>query len=100
MFVLDVVGEVDLGTSGELEAALAAVPGDVSRIVVDLARITFLDSSALNALVRQEKVLAARGVALTLVIPPGSPATEIFKLTHLTETFTIVPTFDENVVGL
>lgn len=95
--VVDVTGEIDLGTSGELEAVLAAVPDEVTRVVVDLGGISFLDSSALNALVRQEKLLTARRVALALVIPAGTPAAAIFELTHLTGSFTIVPTIDEAV---
>jgi anti-sigma B factor antagonist len=96
-FVVEVDGEIDLGTSGEFEDVLVSLPRDVTRVVVDLAAITFLDSSALNVLVRQEKELTARGVELTLVIPPATPAAAIFQLTHLTETFTIVPTVEQAV---
>ncbi len=95
--IVEVVGEIDLGTSGELESALLAAPGDAGRVVVDLAGVTFLDSSALNALIRQEKRLAAHGTELTLVIPAGTPAQAIFELTHLSGTFAIVPTVDQAV---
>ncbi len=97
VYVVDVAGEIDLGTSGELEEMLASVTDGVTRVVVDLAGTTFLDSSALNVLVRQEKELTARDTELTLVIPPGTPAAAIFELTHLTETFTIVPTVEQAV---
>jgi len=47
--VLRVIGEVDLATVSEMERALAASSSS-SLFVVDLTECTFLDSSALHAL--------------------------------------------------
>ena len=47
--VVVVGGEIDMATVPQLEAALSGVDGDV---VVDLAAVTFLDSSGIGMLVR------------------------------------------------
>jgi anti-anti-sigma factor len=49
--VLSVLGEVDLATAPILDEHLAAVEaGDAERIVVDLDRVSFMDSSGLQVL--------------------------------------------------
>lgn len=49
--VVDVRGEVDLSTAGELEAAVAAALADrPTALVVDLTDVTFLDSAGLGVL--------------------------------------------------
>lgn len=47
--LVHVIGEVDLATVSEMERALAASSA-APRVVVDLTECTFLDSSALHAL--------------------------------------------------
>jgi anti-anti-sigma factor len=49
--VVAAVGEIDLSNASQLADALAAVNG-ASRVVVDLTRCTFFDSSCLSVLAR------------------------------------------------
>ncbi len=49
---ITVAGEVDLATAPELRTALMAARGDVT---VDLAEVSFMDSSGLGALVAARK---------------------------------------------
>ena len=60
---VQVIGEVDLATSPELRECLSGLEGVV---VVDLAGVSFLDSSGLNALIGSKKQLAATGGTLRL----------------------------------
>ncbi|MFF4729994.1 STAS domain-containing protein [Streptomyces mirabilis] len=59
--VIAVRGEVDLDNAGELDEALAAAgrarPGAV---VLDLAAVTFLDSTTINVVLRAHGVLGPR----------------------------------------
>ncbi len=49
--VLSVLGEVDLATAPILDEQISALAaGDASTIVVDLDRVTFMDSSGLQVL--------------------------------------------------
>jgi anti-sigma B factor antagonist len=62
-----VSGELDLATAPELEAvfeSLAPTPSD--RVLVDLAAVTFLDSSGIRALVRGKRRLQDAGVPLVV----------------------------------
>jgi anti-anti-sigma factor len=67
--VLHPVGELDLATAPKLREALGAnVSGDV---VVDLSRLSFIDSTGLNVLVDAYKRLTTRGHQITLRAPAG-----------------------------
>ena len=56
------------------------------RAVVDLGRVTFLDSTVLGALVGAIRRMRERGGELYLVYPPH-PASRIFELTGLDAVF-------------
>ena len=66
--LVSVSGELDLYTSGCLQARIEEAdtvgPGTV---LVDLSEISFIDSSALEVLVRESKRLESRGHSLVLV---------------------------------
>jgi anti-anti-sigma factor len=56
--IVAVAGEIDLATAPQLRAALTAAPGDLT---VDLAGVTFMDSSGLGALVAALKHTVGSG---------------------------------------
>jgi anti-sigma B factor antagonist len=66
--LVSVSGELDLHTSGcllaRIEEADTVGPGTV---LVDLSEISFIDSSAIEVLVRESKRLEGRGHSLVLV---------------------------------
>jgi anti-sigma B factor antagonist len=66
--VVDLAGELDLGTVAELEAALPA-PARGDLLVVDLRKLRFIDSSGLHALMRLDA--AARGEGWTFALVRG-----------------------------
>jgi anti-sigma B factor antagonist len=64
-------GEADLAVVDQLFETMAearAVPG-VRRIVMDLARLTFVDSSGLGALIAGYRMATQDGLAFTVVDP-------------------------------
>jgi anti-sigma B factor antagonist len=69
---LEPVGEVDLNVSAALRTAeLEAIesPG-VTGVIVDLQRVTFMDSVGIWALVDGMKAAAQKGIAYTVINPP------------------------------
>jgi len=98
--VVAVAGEIDLFTAPELKQTLAdAVESGSSRIVVDLTRTTFLDSTALGVLIGAVKRLRSRDGMLTIVNTDPNIA-KTFEITGLDQIFTIRPTREEAVEAL
>jgi anti-sigma B factor antagonist len=98
--VVAVRGEIDLFTAPEVKAALAAAIDDgKTRLVVDLAETTFLDSTALGVLIGAVKRLRSRDGAMTIVNTDPNIA-KTFEITGLDQIFTIRETRDEAVAAL
>jgi anti-anti-sigma factor len=76
-----VAGQVDLDTAEQLAAGLESCHGTV---VVDLAGVTFIDSSGLGTLVRARNRLTSEGGDL-LVAEPTEMVRRLFELTGLSE---------------
>jgi anti-anti-sigma factor len=71
---LTVSGELDMATAPELREHLAAaLDSGVTRIVVDLRDVTFVDSVGLAAVLHARSRLLAGG-RLALIVAPGSYA--------------------------
>jgi anti-sigma B factor antagonist len=89
-------GEVDAYSApelrGELVAALA--PPSATLLVVDLSRTTFLDSSALGALVGGLKRAREQDKRLVVVVPLGG-VRRIFEITSLDRVFDLYETLGE-----
>ncbi len=95
--VLTLTGEVDISNVGDFQRALEATPHE-DVIVIDMASVEFLDSTALAALVRFRNARVARGSSVTLVI--ASPLVQrIFDITNFDREFKIVRRL-EDVPGL
>ncbi len=90
--VVSVRGEMDLHTAPRFQYAVErAVENEgVGAVVVDLGDVTFMDSTALSALMRSKETLGQQGVSLRLAAP--SRAVErIFSVTGFQDYFDIFP---------
>jgi anti-anti-sigma factor len=63
-------GEVDASNIAEFEAALTMAVAGLSELVADLARVRFMDLTAVRALERQAERLGEAGGRLVLQSPP------------------------------
>jgi anti-anti-sigma factor len=86
---LYVVGEVDLATVGGFAALDRAIVGFDGVVTVNLAGVTFMDSSALCALLRAHVALDAVGRTL-VVAEPGPVARRLFELAGVRDTLRLV----------
>jgi anti-sigma B factor antagonist len=87
--VLTVEGELDMATSDRLRAAAEnALREGCRHLVLDLAQVSFIDSTGVGALVAIRKLAIDREAALTLR-DPSPPARRILELSTLVDVFTV-----------
>jgi anti-anti-sigma factor len=74
-------GELDLASVEELERKLSdARAGAPERVIVDLGRLSFIDSSGLRTIVQADANARAAGIKLVLR-PGGESIQRVFQLT-------------------
>jgi anti-sigma B factor antagonist len=98
--VITVAGELDLYTAPRLkENLLAALEDGVLKIVVDMAGVHFIDSSALGVLIGGVKRLKPKGGRLVLVSVDEN-VNWIFQITGLNSVFDIFSSRDDALRSL
>ncbi len=97
--VVVVHGELDVSTTPRLKDKVMSLAEQAhASAVVDLSAVTFVDSTALGALVSGVKRFRENGGDLRLVVV--DPHIEkVLEITGLTEVFAIFPTSTEAVSG-
>jgi anti-sigma B factor antagonist len=94
MCALTVEGELDLATAPRLKWALTDVLGaGCSQVVLDLSRVTFIDSTALGVLVGVQRRLDAP--ARLAIVGAHSDVLRILELSGLDGMFDVFSTFDD-----
>ena len=89
--VLRLAGELDMSTAPELlDQVVALVAAGTSRVVVDLAALTFCDSAGLTSFVRADRRCAAAGGWLRLTGAHGHVA-RVIEISGLGEVLTYRP---------
>ena len=74
-------GEIDSSNASQLRLALwERLPSASSALVLDLAGVTYLDSSGIHLLFDLGRRLAARRQAIRLVVPAGAPVRRVLEL--------------------
>ena len=87
-----VTGEIDMACAWEVADVVfdAATRGGVVRVVADLSRVTFMDSTGVSALVAAKQALDANGQELVVSAVPDGVA-QILKITGVDEILTVEP---------
>jgi anti-sigma B factor antagonist len=97
--VVEVDGDVDLGTSGTLRRTLFAALPETSILALNLGAIRYIDSSGIATLI--EVLNDSRRLNKQFVLFGVSTAVEeVFRLTHVIRIFRIVQTEQEALGGL
>jgi len=90
--LVTVVGEIDFETAPRFDQALSDAVQDkrTHGMVVDLSGVSFLDSSALNALIRcfERQKLRMEGLCL---VAADSRVTTLLEVTRLDQVLRVVP---------
>jgi anti-sigma B factor antagonist len=86
--VVDVEGDVDMGTSPDLRKILLATLPETTRLALNLEAIRSIDSSGIATLI--EILKKAQGLKKEFVLFGLRPAVEnVFKLTHVITLFQV-----------
>jgi anti-anti-sigma factor len=89
--VASISGEIDMSNAADLAgAAVASLTVESASLVLDLAKVTYLDSAAIHMVYELREKLASRGLRLALVVPDDAPTMTALRLTGVPES---VPTF-------
>ena len=92
--VVDVEGDVDLGTSPNLRRTLFDLLGKKPKLAVNLRGVRYIDSSGIATLI--EVLKSTQRLPMEFVLFGLSPAVQdAFRLTHVNRIFRIVETEDQ-----
>ena len=93
--LIAISGELDLAATPELSTVMLIAAGSPGALVVlDLARVEFIDSSALGTLLKAGGEIESAGKRLRIVCADG-PVRRLLEMTNLTNRFQLCPTRDE-----
>ena len=94
--IVSPTGEIDAHSAPRLRSTIVDELGDaaVMHLVVDLSRVSFLDSSALGVLVGTLKRMRERDGRLDIVLP-SSHARRVFEITALDRVLALHETLAE-----
>jgi anti-anti-sigma factor len=87
--LVTVSGELDLASVDELRAAVSDVAGRSRSVVVDVSDVSFIDSTALAALLRSNDELRSDGVAMIVACPPAGAVRRLLTMTSLDDRLTL-----------
>jgi anti-sigma B factor antagonist len=93
--LITITGELDIAATPELSTVmLIASTSPGSLVVLDLAGVEFIDSSALGTLLKVGGEVESAGKRLRIVCA-GGPVRKLLELTNLTNRFQLCPTRDD-----
>lgn len=79
--VAALTGEIDISNTERIGRAVTQAMSNRSlALILDLSEVDFIDSAGIRLIYQLREDLRARGQALRLVIPSGSPTTEALNL--------------------
>jgi anti-sigma B factor antagonist len=92
--VVDVEGDVDLGTSPNLRRALFELMDKTPKLAVNLRKVRYIDSSGIATLI--EVLKSTQRLPVEFILFGLSPAVQdAFRLTHVNRIFRIVETEEQ-----
>ena len=99
--VLVLYGEVDLHVAPELRDRLTSIVDEgADYVVLDLTRVSFIDSMALGVVLNAQKRLGSSGGQLRAIVPSSSELRRVFELTMLDQVITLDESRQEALAGL
>jgi circadian clock protein KaiB len=94
--VIAVSGELDSGAHPFLTARVGrAIGAGKTRLVIDLAQATFLDSTGLSALLGYARRFRSPGAAFAVVVAPASQPFGRFEISHTRDLLTVCDSREE-----
>ena len=86
---IDLAGEIDIYNCGEVKKLIDAyVNRKIKKIIVDMGKVTYIDSSTIGVLLSEFKRLKAQKGGLKLINLKGSPRS-VLEMARLEDFFSI-----------
>jgi anti-anti-sigma factor len=99
VYVVALAGDLDLASAAALLPRVSQLPTSASAtVVVDVAGVSFMDSSGLNALIACARAVESGGGQL-LVSGASEHLTRVFEVVHLAESVAVVPSLEAALNG-
>jgi anti-anti-sigma factor len=99
--VATIDGEIDLSNATELEIAIShAVGNEAAGLVVDLARVEYLDSAGITLLFNLARRVARRQQQFLVVVPGEAHVREILSLSGATGALPLHASLDDALAQL
>lgn len=96
--VVGLAGELDLYNANDVREALLEVCAEEPvRLVVDLAEVTFIDSTALGVLIEARSRMTNRRAFL--LAAPGMETTRALEISGLDKHFVVLDTVDQAIAA-
>lgn len=93
--------DVDIANTETIEATiLGAIPNSAVGVVIDLARVRYLDSAGIRMLFGIVRQLEACRQRVAIALDPDSPLRKLLKITNLDEVAYVCVSHDDCVLGL
>jgi anti-sigma B factor antagonist len=90
--LLEVEGELDIATAPRMLAALNEAFSDLSLpLVVDLSKVSFIDSTGLALLMNAHRRVLRRGQGFAILCPQG-PISRMFEIADMVESLRVYRT--------
>jgi anti-anti-sigma factor len=83
-------GEVDLGSADRLRAALLAPDAQAPNVILDLRRVSFIDSSGLSVVVGAHQRARSEGFRFAIAVGGAPEVRRLFELAALDRTLTLI----------
>lgn len=80
--VVTLDGELDISVASDTEEAIRSAADDSSRLVLDLRRLVFIDSTGVRMILRVDSDLRTQGKRLA-VVSGSEPVDRVFRVTGL-----------------
>lgn len=98
--IVEIAGEVDIATVSLLSKALGdAVTSAVGDLILDTQRLTYIDSTGIQALVSTQQKLESQGRVLAVVGCHGIFG-KLMEVSHLSDRFPTYSSVDEALIDL
>jgi anti-anti-sigma factor len=98
--VISLAGELDLSTIRNLEPRLLEEVRNPVGVVVDLTRLSFIDSSGIGLLIKAFRSLDERPGGMYTVVAPGSQVERVFQLAGIDRALRVFTTRDHALSAL
>ena len=89
-------GDIDMSNADDVATALGrSISNDKLALVLDLSAVDYFDSAGIHLVYDLRERLRMRGLALRLVVPPGSTARGSLELAGVLHTIDVDETLEE-----